>query len=89
MKLRVRAEQLPPVGLRLTLPGDLASELGSYGLFVQRSGGRKMELKELAVEMLSQFLESDKDFRKFLAAGSGSGSGAHSENGAGAGQKGV
>ena len=85
MKLRLQEQQRPPVGLRLTLPGEVAFQLESYRLFVRENSGRDMETKELAVKMLGQFLESDKAFRRFLGTGSGSGSDVQSENGAGAG----
>jgi len=61
----------PPVPLRLTLPGELAFRLDSYRHFVRENTGRDMETKELALKMLSQFLESDKAFRRFLAIGLG------------------
>ena len=83
MKLRLPENQRPPVALRLTLPGELAHRLDSYRHFVRENTGRDMETKELAVKMLSQFLESDKAFRRYFASRSGSFSEAESENGAG------
>jgi hypothetical protein len=87
MKLRLQEVQRPPVGLRLTLPGEVAFRLESYRAFVRESSGRDIETKELAVKMLSQFLESDKAFRRFLGNRSGSASEVQAENGVGMGQE--
>lgn len=63
MKLRLKEKELPPVQLRLTLPGNLKASLDEYLLYLRDTSRREAELKEVALEMLRQFLETDRDFK--------------------------
>ncbi len=63
MKLKLKDKELPPAQLRLTLPGNLKASLDEYLLFLRDSSHREAELKEVALEMLRQFVETDRDFR--------------------------
>ena len=64
MKLRLKEKEMPPVQLRLLLPGALNEMLNRYVEYVRQASGREVEPKEIVVEILHQFVESDRDFRK-------------------------
>jgi hypothetical protein len=64
MKLRLKERDMPPVQLRLLLPGALNEMLNRYVAYVGEASGREVEPKEIVVEILQQFVESDRDFRK-------------------------
>src|SRR5260370_34906985 len=63
MKLRLKDKDLPPVQLRLTLPGSLKASLDEYVGYLHDSLHRETDAKEVAIEMLKLFVESDRDFR--------------------------
>ena len=63
MKLRLKDKDLPPVQLRLTLPGSLKASLDEYVGYLHDSLHRETDAKEVAIEMLKHFVESDRDFR--------------------------
>ena len=63
MKLRLKDKEQPPAQLRLTLPGNLKASLDEYLLYLRDTSHREAELKEVALEMLRQFVETDRDFR--------------------------
>jgi len=65
MKLKLREKELPPVQLRLVVPAGLKEMLDEYLGFVRESSGREVEAREIAVEMLAQFMESDRQFRQW------------------------
>ncbi len=63
MKLRLKDKELPPAQVRLTLPGSLKASLDEYLVYLRGTSHREAELKEVALEMLRQFVESDRHFR--------------------------
>jgi len=63
MKLRLKDKDLPPVQLRLTLPGSLKASLDEYVAYLHDRLQRETDCKEVAIEMLKHFVESDRDFR--------------------------
>ncbi len=63
MKLRLKEKELPPVQLRLTLPGSLKESLDEYVGYLRDKLRREADCKEVAIEMLKHFVESDRDFR--------------------------
>lgn len=63
MKLRLKDKELPPAQLRLTLPGNLKASLDEYLVYLRDTSHREAELKEVALEMLRQFVETDRDFK--------------------------
>ena len=65
MKLKLREKELPPVQLRLALPAAAKQMLDRYATFVGQTSGREVEAREIAVEMLEQFMASDRDFRRW------------------------
>jgi len=69
MKLKLREKELPPVQLRLVVPAGLKQMLDEYVSFVHESSGRDVEAREIAVEMLAQFMESDRQFKRWRRRG--------------------
>jgi hypothetical protein len=65
MKLRLKDKDLPPVQLRLTLPGSLKASLDEYVGYLHDSLHRETDAKEVAIEMLKHFVDSDRDFRSW------------------------
>ena len=63
MKLKLKDKELPPAQLRLTLPGNLKALLDEYLVYLRDTSHREAELKEVALEMVRQFVETDRDFR--------------------------
>ena len=63
MKLRLKDKNFPPVQLRLTLPGSLKASLDEYVGYLHDSLNRETDAKEVAIEMLKHFVDSDRDFR--------------------------
>ena len=65
MKLRLRDKQSPPVQVRLVVPAELKQMLDQYVGFVRGVSGCEVEGREVAVEMLAQFMESDREFKRW------------------------
>ena len=65
MKLKLKQKELPPVQLRLVIPAALKQKLDEYVAFVHDRSGREVEAREIAAEMLVQFIESDRDFKRW------------------------
>ncbi len=63
MKLKLKDKELPPAQLRLTLPGTLKASLDEYLVYLRDTSQREAELKEVALEMMRQFVETDRDFK--------------------------
>jgi hypothetical protein len=65
MKLKLKQKELPPVQLRLVVPAALKEKLDHYLGFVHERSGREVDAREMAVEMLAQFIVSDREFRRW------------------------
>ena len=65
MKLKLKEKELPPVQLRLALPAAAKQMLDQYVAFVSETSGREVEAREIVVEMLEQFMASDRDFQQW------------------------
>ena len=65
MKLKLREKELPPVQLRLVVPAGLKEMLDEYVSFVHEGSGREVEAREIAVEIIAQFMESDRQFKQW------------------------
>ena len=63
MKLKLKEKALPPAQLRLVMPAATKQMLDRYVAFVGQTSGFEVEAREVAVEMLEQFMASDRDFR--------------------------
>lgn len=64
MKLKLKERELPPAQLRLVVPATLKATLEEYIAFVREKSGHEVEVREVAVEMLSQFIEADREFKQ-------------------------
>ena len=82
MKLRPIVKALPPVPLRLKLPGALHAMLTRYAEYYQHEHGAPIELSDLLVEMVRTFLATDRDFQAWQRNGQGQGAGASGNRGA-------
>ncbi len=71
MKLKLKERELPPAQLRLVVPAKLKATLEEYIAFVREKSGREVEVREVAVEMLAQFIESDREFKQRQKRGQG------------------
>ena len=69
MKLKLKERELPPAQLRLVVPATLKATLEEYIAFVREKSGRDVEVREVAVEMLSQFIEADREFKQLQKRG--------------------
>ena len=69
MKLKLREKELPPVQVRLVVPAGLKEMLDHYVAFVQEDSGREVEARQIAVEILAQFMESDRQFKRWQRRG--------------------
>jgi hypothetical protein len=65
MKLKLKQKQLPPVQLRLVLPAVVKDALDEYVAFVRDQSGREVDAREIAVEILAQFISADREFRQW------------------------
>ena len=81
MKLRLKDKDLPPVQLRLTLPGSLKASLDEYVGYLHDSLHRETDAKEVAIEMLKHFVDSDRDFRGWRSKREGGGGAVGAEGG--------
>jgi len=84
MKLRLKGKELPPVQLRLTLPGSLKESLDEYVAYLHDRLQRETDCKEVAIEMLKHFVESDRDFRGWRSRQAEGGEGSVQEERSGA-----
>jgi hypothetical protein len=73
MKLRLKDKDLPSVQLRLALPGSLKASLDEYVGHLHDRLHRETDAKEVAIEMLKHFVESDRDFRGWRSRREGGG----------------
>jgi hypothetical protein len=69
MKLRLKEKELAPVQLRLVVPGALKAALEQYVKFVREKSEREVEMRGIAIEILAQFMESDREFKQWQKSG--------------------
>jgi hypothetical protein len=81
MKLGAIAKTLPPVPVRLKLPGDLHAAPGQYAKHKRQEQGAGLEVPDLVVEMVRAFVASDRDFRAWQRNGQGQVAGASGSRG--------
>ena len=82
MKLRPIVKDLPPVPLRLKIPGDLHAALSRYAEYYQHEHGAAIELPDLLVEMVRTFVATDRDFRAWQRNGGSQAGGSSGSRGA-------
>lgn len=68
MKLPRLRPELPPVRIRLTLPGDLKAALESYAAYYRTQYGDTVNIEELIPEILQTFVTTDREFRLWQQA---------------------
>jgi hypothetical protein len=66
MKLARIAKSLRAIQGRVTLAGDLNAALESYARYYEHVHGDAVESKALIPEILSAFLEADREFQSWL-----------------------
>lgn len=71
MKLGPIVKPLPPVPVRVKLPGDLHVTLGRYAEYYRQAHGTPIEVPDLMVEMIRTFLATDREFRAWQRNGQG------------------
>ena len=69
MKLRPIVKELPPVPVRLKLPGDLHAALTRYAEYYRHEHGAAIDLPDLLTEMVRTFVATDRDFRAWQRNG--------------------
>lgn len=69
MKLRLKNRELPPVQLRLAIPAPVKETLEQYVGFVRGASGREVDSREVAIEILAQFMDSDREFKQWQKRG--------------------
>ncbi len=74
MRLRERTTPRSRQEVRLRLEGTTFSNLEDYRHLYREEYGQEIELPDLASEILSQFLTSDRAFRRWQRARARSGS---------------
>ena len=68
MKLQRICPELPPVRIRLTVPGDLKVVLEAYAAYYRKQYGDTVSLEELVPEILLTFVNTDREFRLWQQA---------------------
>lgn len=72
MKLTKVEKQLPSAQVNVTLSGKLKSELDRYVVYYQHVHGEAIGIRKLIVEMLRNFVDSDREFQAWARRSSGS-----------------
>ncbi len=66
MKLNKVEKQVPSAQVNVTLPGKLKLELDSYAAYYQQIHGEAISIRRLMVEIVRNFIESDREFQSWL-----------------------
>jgi hypothetical protein len=69
MKLARIAKPLRSLQVRVTLSGDLNAALESYARYYEHVHGDAVDSKALIPEILSAFLQADREFQSWSRAG--------------------
>lgn len=73
MKLAKVEKQLPSAQVNVTLPGKLKLELDGYAAYYQQIHGEAIGIRKLIVEIVRNFVESDREFQAWLKRHAGGG----------------
>jgi hypothetical protein len=84
MRLNKVDKQLPSAQVNVTLPGKLKAELDGYAAYYQHIHGEAIGIRRIIVEIVRNFVESDREFQSWIKRHSSSladrnGSPTHSE----------
>jgi hypothetical protein len=66
MRLNKVEKQLPSEQVNVTLPGKLKAELDGYAAYYQHVHGEAIGIRRIMVEIVRNFLESDREFQSWL-----------------------
>ena len=66
MKLAKVEKQLPSAQVNITLPGRLKTELDGYAAYYQQIHGEAIGVRRLIVEIVRNFVDSDREFQSWL-----------------------
>ena len=66
MKLAKLEKQLPSAQVNVTLSGRLKVELDGYAAYYQQIHGEAIGVRRLIVEIVRNFVESDREFQAWL-----------------------
>ncbi len=66
MKLGKVEKHLPSTQVNVTLPGKLKSELDGYAAYYQQIHGEAIGVRRLIVEIVRNFVESDREFQSWV-----------------------
>jgi hypothetical protein len=66
MKLAKLEKQLPSAQVNVTLPGRLKTELDGYAAYYQQIHGEAIGVRRLIVEIIRNFVDSDREFQSWL-----------------------
>ena len=66
MRLSKVEKQLPSAQVNVTLPGKLKLELDGYAAYYNHIHGEAIGLRRIIVEIVRNFVESDREFQAWL-----------------------
>jgi len=66
MRLSKVEKQLPSAQVNVTLPGKLKLELDSYAAYYNHIHGEAIGIRRIIVEIVRNFVESDREFQAWL-----------------------
>ena len=72
MRLNKLEQQLKSAQVNVTLPGKLKAELDGYVAYYQHIHGDTIGIRRIIVEIVRNFVESDREFQSWLKHHSGS-----------------
>jgi hypothetical protein len=66
MRLNKVEQQLKSAQVNITLPGRLKAELDRYAAYYQHIHGDAIGIRRIIVEIVRNFVESDREFQTWL-----------------------
>ncbi len=66
MRLSKVEKQLPSAQVNVTLPGKLKLELDGYAAYYNHIHGEAIGIRRIIVEIVRNFVESDREFQVWL-----------------------
>jgi hypothetical protein len=66
MRLSKVEKQLPSAQVNVTLPGKLKLELDGYAAYYNHIHGEAIGIRRIIVEIVRNFVESDREFQAWL-----------------------
>jgi hypothetical protein len=69
VRLHRRANDGPPVALRLRVPGAVHTALAAYAEYYAYEHGEPIEVPDLVIEIVRTFVSNDREFRRWQRNG--------------------